>query len=1559
MSRPVVYKQQKKIKDSIEKHHKKHKKSSSSSISFDDYCDDSNNNCGSGFISYDEFPSSMITSESHKHHHNHHNHHNHDTSEQQQHHNHDTSDHHNNHHHNHHHNDHHKSRKRCKSLSDIRCDHSVNGAILYCRNDRLTTDKHLYYDDNCDTLNTEKLFVNCSAIVKNKLIVGDKINTKAIDFKPQCANPGNCNTLWVSENNKLHLGNHCIAKEGPQGPKGDKGCKGEQGCHGLPGHTGAVGPVGPNGQQGIQGPQGLQGPVGPTGPQGATGATGHRGSKIFCLDNLLIGYTVQTSPIVTPDLVIGDLCLALSDSELFQFNGTNWQLYTPYPDTPFYYYDNIYEQIYVIKEVGTPAKRLCACIGDLAIDNIMCTLYCYDGCYWKEHCDLKGDTGPTGKNGIDGTVIECLCLSIIGRMGPTEPSVIPMFPANDGDYYLQFGNACNLYQYFSGVWVDKSNLVNVKDPLGNQVTEPFYFYGLDVDSGLYNIIYVINLANDICQLFTLREGDKVLDCCSGKLYEYDGTQWLSNCDLLGPTGHTGPTGATGETGASGATGTILECGCLALRGRIGLVEPSLAGPLNTPLTGVDGDLYLQHGNACNLYQYQGGNWIDKSSLVGLTDPLGNPVTVPFYYYGLNINTGLYQIIYIINLATDDCEEFVLRIDDKFLDCCSGQIYIWNGVEWVLGCNLMGHTGATGVTGPTGATGFTGATGTILECLCLSLSGRMGPAEPSLMGLLANDGDLYLQNGLVCNLYRYDASIPGWVDASDLSGLFDPLGNPVTLPFYYYALNVVSGYYQIVYVIDLLTDICEIFTMRIGDKILDCCGGGIYEFDGNQWPPSTCIMKGATGATGPTGITGVTGYTGPTGETGTIIECLCLALSGRMGPTEPSVVGLTGVDGDLYLQHGNACNLYKFEAGVWIDASDLNNLFDPLGNPVTLPFYYYGYDINTGLYQIIYIIDLALDICEEFVMRIGDKIIDCCSGNIYEYDGSQWLSNCNLRGPTGPTGFNGTTGVTGPTGPTGFTGATGTIIDLICLSLQGLMGFAEPSLMGITGIDGQYYLQNGNAVNLYRYDALLASWVDVSDLIGVFDPLGNQVTQPFYYYGLDVTSGLYHIIQVIDLFNDISINFELRIGDKIIDCCGGGIYEFNGEEWVGSNCSLMGPTGPTGSQSIFQCICIALSGRVGLLEPTLEGLTGNPGDLYLQNGNACNLYEHGTNPTPDWDDNSILANLFDPLGNPVTLPFYYYGFNVNTLVYELIYVIDLANDICEIVTGNTGDKLIDCCSNTIYSYDGTNWIVCCNLNDANCSINNYLDSGLTHVSVCQEGIVDEFGARGLVFSNTLFDPSIGPTGQGATGFFFNTDKSALRTGLGSTGSWGDANIGPYSFASGVNTFATGMSSHADGFVNQAIGDATYSGGILSMSPLDCQWSRANGGFSGTNGSAQYSIFHMGLETGSTGINQRFGPLGSGTYLNIPNNTAWTVFISIMGCDSTFSIITSCTITGMIINNAGTVTIPNVETTNVVVGDAGIPTLFADDVNNALEIRVTPLDESIIRWNASIQITNISF
>jgi hypothetical protein len=124
----------------------------------------------------------------------------------------------------------------------------------------------------------------------------------------------------------------------------------------------------------------------------------------------------------------------------------------------------------------------------------------------------------------------------------------------------------------------------------------------------------------------------------------------------------------------------------------------------------------------------------------------------------------------------------------------------------------------------------------------------------------------------------------------------------------------------------------------------------------------------------------------------------------MGLQEPSLLGpLSGVEGDLYLQIGLSCDLYKFTGGNWVDASNLVGLYDYYGNPITEPFLFYGLDVNSGLHLIINVVDLLNDVCNNYMLNVNDKILDCCSGNVYTFDGVQWLSDCNLRGPTGPTG----------------------------------------------------------------------------------------------------------------------------------------------------------------------------------------------------------------------------------------------------------------------------------------------------------------------------------------------------------------------------------------------------------------------------------------------------------------------------------------------------------------------------------------------------------------------------
>src|SRR5207244_2382749 len=120
-----------------------------------------------------------------------------------------------------------------------------------------------------------------------------------------------------------------------------------------------------------------------------------------------------------------------------------------------------------------------------------------------------GHTGPTGETGATGTIIQCICISLNGNLGPNEPSTVGSLTPINGDYYLQVQSVgdCNLFQYVSGLWVDRSNLVGVSDDEGNQVTFPFYFMGINVVSGFLQIYEIENLAPDECHELILRIGD--------------------------------------------------------------------------------------------------------------------------------------------------------------------------------------------------------------------------------------------------------------------------------------------------------------------------------------------------------------------------------------------------------------------------------------------------------------------------------------------------------------------------------------------------------------------------------------------------------------------------------------------------------------------------------------------------------------------------------------------------------------------------------------------------------------------------------------------------------------------------------------------------------------------------------------------------------------------------------------------------------------------------------------------------------------------------------------------
>jgi len=178
--------------------------------------------------------------------------------------------------------------------------------------------------------------------------------------------------------------------------------------------------------------------------------------------------------------------------------------------------------------------------------------------------------------------------------------------------------------------------------------------------------------------------------------------------------------------------------------------------------------------------------------------------------------------------------------------------------------------------------------------------------------------------------------------------------------------------------------------------------------GNTGPTGPTGPQGPTGIQGPTGLTGATGPTGLTGPTG--------AASTVPGPTGPT--GPTGPVG----------------AGL--------NILGTLSGPSGLPI--------SG--------------------SPGDGYI--INGDLYVWDGSQWVNVGDIVGPTGPTGNTGPTGPTGNIGPTGIQGPTGPT------GPQGNTGPTGPTgPTGNTGPTGTFPTTWTGNVNAADYELQRVNLVD--------------------------------------------------------------------------------------------------------------------------------------------------------------------------------------------------------------------------------------------------------------------------------------------------------------------------------------------------------------------------------------------------------------------------------------------------------------------------------------------------
>ena len=190
------------------------------------------------------------------------------------------------------------------------------------------------------------------------------------------------------------------------------------------------------------------------------------------------------------------------------------------------------------------------------------------------------------------------------------------------------------------------------------------------------------------------------------------------------------------------------------------------------------------------------------------------------------------------------------------------------------------------------------------------------------------------------------------------------------------------------------------------------------------------LTGPTGPQGDVGPTGPQGDVGPTGSQGDIGPTGPQGIQGIAGPTGPQGVqgitgptGTTGATGPTGPQgQAGAGITYKGEVATVGDLPSSGN-------------------------------------------TVGDAYNVAANNHLYIWDGSIWVDNGSLVGPTGATGGIGPTGPTGPQGiqgdvgptgaqgPTGSTGATGPT------GPQGIQGIAGPTgPQGATGPTGSQGIQ---------------------------------------------------------------------------------------------------------------------------------------------------------------------------------------------------------------------------------------------------------------------------------------------------------------------------------------------------------------------------------------------------------------------------------------------------------------------------------------------------------------------
>jgi len=872
-----------------------------------------------------------------------------------------------------------------------------------------------------------------------------------------------------------------------RGERGEKGCKGDKGDKGDPGSRGHQGPPGPQGARGERGPTGHVGPAGGRGVQGPMGIPGPKGDK---------GDKGSQGPAGEKGSK-GDM-------------GPRGQQGNPGP------------------------KGSQGCAGEPG---------------------KKGPTGPAGKAGPTGTkgptgagggtILKCINIKYSGLAGPSTPSIPPQNNTID-TFFLDTDDA--------DVWASTGNTGRSKQAWFGPVNSntPFYYYQTKTYDGqttVNQIYYVVpnpdesSILPGTTTILTnhfpdLKEGDKVLDSCSGIIYELIGGKW--EC-------------------CSNLRGTQLKNICINFRGYGGISAPGKLSDFQV----LEGTYYLDYGGDADLWISTGQETPFWTGLKTPTNSKGE--FIPYWYFefieGLASTKGR---IWYVDPVTDIQSRFNGRAikfevlckllpGDKVLDCCSGNLY-------TLTCDADGNClWDCNILSPCGPTGTCSANCSIADVspidpesqTCCSFKGPTGPAGGNIKtGCISYTG--------VCHISpQENSTYPAgtyYLDTSDADlfvsvgiGLPPILVSPAPIsPYLYYCENEGTIWNVIPQPDRSSTDNGCAFRLdtklglETGTKFIDCCSGKIYTLTqipgGRIW---TCAQDYPFNISGTIGINGCTGSVILGGNTGccslnscggtgcgTTLECVSIEFSGicqnRINPACPGPVGVYGLDlasGNLY----TSVNTPNGAAWILLAVQPLD--------------YYYLCTSKTGgatgctgttapPFEIYYVSNsAAVPAQKRLQISTGGKLLDCNTSTLYELKADGWYVCCAIKGTTGPTGpqgipgptgantgFTGAQGSTGPTGAQGATGARG----LPGTNISSTFSFSG-TLTSVATVGAFGYLSNGGFLNQVsgitiplRYPAIINS------------PATNVVFS--IYVGANTQSGLTNIT----LFKNITVQHTFAV-----------------------------------------------------------------------------------------------------------------------------------------------------------------------------------------------------------------------------------------------------------------------------------------------------------------------------------------------------------------------------------------------------------------------------------------------